>query len=898
MKKLPMWRRYLLFWGRKPEADVEREFRFHLEMRTQELIDQGKTPEDAGREAERCFGNADRFRAECKTIDDRMERRLAMMERLEIIGNDAMHTVRQLCHNPGFTAVTIFTLGLAIGANAAIFSVLHGVVLQPLPYHEPDRLVSLWESTPEPSRVTAANYLDWRAKNDVFEDVAIIGSSTLNLTGEGEPEQLRGARVSAGYFPLLGIQPILGRWFTAEEDVAGGPAVVLIDEGLWRRRFGADAGIVGKTIQLNSKSFTVLGVMPEGPYPSWPATSANLQFDAEYHRFWTPLAMAPQLRSNRFSHVFAVIARLKNDISIESAQTSMDGIGRSLAEAYPRTNRGEGILIKRLTDEIVGDVRTGLVILQVSVGFVLLIACANVTGLAIARLSSRRREIAVRTALGAGRSRLIGQFLAEGIVLSLAGGILGVAGAGAALRVLTSLAPPDFPRLDQVHLGSTTILFTAILCGLTILMFGLLPAIHASRSNPQDAISDGGRSSTAGASRHRVRRLLVTGQVTIAAMLLIGSALLVESFRNLRHVSPGFNPQRLLAAELSLPTLNYAGIPRISAFADSFLEKIRALPGVDAAAIAYDHPLKANWIDSFSIAKRPTEAGRDSPSAYYRIVSEGYFEAAGIPLVRGRSFNTFDNVTAKGAVIINEAFADKFFPGEDPIGETLDVRTPRAIWGAAVPEAFEIVGLVKDTRFLGIDQPPAPAFYVPFSQCPNGSFVALVKTRNNPDSIVPALRSIVWSIDPNQPIASTRSMDRIIDDELARPRFHMFVMTIFGIVALILACVGLYGLLAYLVSQRTPEIGIRVALGASSRDIYRLVVGQGLWLALIGVLAGLAGALALTRTLEKLLFGVSARDPMVFSASALLLLVVVIIACSIPAIRATSVDPASTLKAE
>ena len=898
MKKLPMWRRYLLFWGRKPEADVEREFRFHLEMRTQELIDAGRTPQEARKEAERYFGNAERFRAECKTIDDRIERRLAMMERLAILSNDVTHSIRQLWHNPGFTAVTIFTLALAIGANAAIFSVLHGVVLQPLPYHEPGRLVTLWESTPEPSRVTAANYLDWGAKNDVFEGVAIIGSSTMNLTGEGEPEQLRGVRVSAGYFPLLGIQPILGRWFTTDEDVAGGRPVVLIDEGLWRRRFGADPGIVGKTIQLNGRNFTTLGVMPEGPYPSWPVTSASLQFDAEYHRFWIPVAMSQQVRSNRFSHVFGAIARLKNHVSIESAQTSMDGIARSLAEAYPRTNRGEGILIRPLTDEVVGSVRTGLVILQVSVGFVLLIACANVTSLAIARLSSRRREIAVRTALGAGRSRLIGQFLAEGSVLSLAGGILGIAGAGIALRILTALAPPDFPRLDQVHLGNTTLLFTVVMCGLTLVMFALLPAIHASRSNPQDAISDSGRSATAGASRHRVRSLLVVGQVTIAAMLLVGSALLVESFRNLRHVSPGFNPQRLLAAELSLPTLSYPGIPRISAFADNFLERVRALPGVEGAAIAYDHPLDANWIDSFSIAKHPTEVGRDSPSAYYRIVSEGYFETTGISLVRGRSFNSFDNATSTGAVIINEAFADKFFPGGDPIGETLNVRTPRAIWGTGVPEAFEVVGLVKDTHFLGIDQAAAPAFYVPFSQCPNGSFVALVKTRKDPDSIVPELRSIVWSIDPNQPIASTRSMDGIIDDELAKPRFHMFLMTIFGTVALVLACVGLYGLLAYLVSQRTPEIGIRVALGASSQNIYRLVVGQGLWLAIIGVLGGLLGALALTRTLEKLLFGVSARDPMVFSVSALFLLVVVIIACSIPAIRATRVDPVTTLKSD
>jgi putative ABC transport system permease protein len=378
----------------------------------------------------------------------------------------------------------------------------------------------------------------------------------------------------------------------------------------------------------------------------------------------------------------------------------------------------------------------------------------------------------------------------------------------------------------------------------------------------------------------------------------VGSSLLVESFRNLRQVDPGFNPRRLLAAQLSLPTSNQPGIPRISGFTDSLLERLRALPGVEAAAIAYDHPLEANWIDGFSIAKRPTEVGRDSPSAYYRIVSEGYFETIGTPLIQGRSFNSFDSVTAKGAVIINESFADKFFSGEDPIGETLLVRTPRAIWGAAVPESFEIVGIVKDTRFLGIDQPAAPAFYVPFAQCPNGSFTTLVKTRKDPDSIVSELRSIVWSIDPNQPIASTRSMDGIIDDKLARPRFHMFLMTIFGAVALSLACVGLYGLLAYLVSQRTPEIGIRVALGASSQDIYRLVVGQGLWLAIIGVIAGLAGALALTRTLGKLVFEVSVRDPIVFSGSALFLLIVVVIACSIPAIRATRVDPVTTLKTE
>jgi putative ABC transport system permease protein len=898
MKRLPMWRRYLIFWGRQPEADLEREFLHHLELRTREFIESGVDPETARHEAERRFGDIDSFRAACLTIDRRFENRMAAAETLHQVRNDVGYALRQLRRAPAFTLITVLTLALAIGANASIFSVLHAVVLKPLPYHEPDRLVALWESVPEHFRVAAANYLDWRDKNEVFEDVAIFGAGTANLTGDGEPEELRGLRVSANYFPLLGVKPILGRWIAAEENAPDAAPVVVIDEGLWRRRFGADRAIVGKTTRLSDRVYTIVGVMPEGLYPSWPSAPGRMEFAAEYHRYWAPLAMTPQLRDNRFSHVFGAIARLKPGITLAGAQSAMDALGRALEAAYPRTNKDEGVALTPLTNELVGNVRSGLVILQVSVTLVLLIACANVTSLSVARLSSRRREIAVRSALGAGRFRLVRQFLIEGMLLAAAGGIFGVAGALAALRVLAAVAPPDFPRMDQVQIGAITVLFTTLVCGLACFLFALIPAFHASQPNPLEAMRDSGRSMTAGASRQRVRQLLVVGQVAIAAMLIIASGLLIESFANLKNVAPGFNPVRLLSADLTLPSAKYPSVARISAFADELLQKAQASAGIESAALAYDNPLKATWIDIFSIHKRPTVPGRESPSAYFRIVSPGYFETVGVRLLRGRMFNEFDSASGKGAVIVSEAFAGKFFSGEDPLGEVLDIRSPRSIWGPTVPAEFEIVGIVQDTRFLGLDQPPAPAFYVPFAQCPSGQMTALVRTRTDPDSIVPSLRSLVRTIDPQQPIAAARSLELIVNGELARPRFNMFLMSTFGVVALLLAAVGVYGLLAYLVSQRRQEIGVRVALGASRPEVYRLIVGQGLILAVTGVALGTSGAFVLTRALSKLLFGVSARDPLTFAVSVLVLLVVVIIASSIPAMRATRVNAVVTLRAD
>jgi putative ABC transport system permease protein len=604
--------------------------------------------------------------------------------------------------------------------------------------------------------------------------------------------------------------------------------------------------------------------MPDGLYPSWPAAPGVMNFTTEYHRFWTPMAMNPQVRNNRFSHVFGAIGRLKSGVALADAQSSMDVIARALAEAYPLNNKGEGIALNPLADELVGNVRNGLIILQVSVGFVLLIACANVTSLAIARLSARRREIAVRTALGAARGRLVRQFLIEGMLLAFAGAVLGIAGATGTLRLLASLAPSDFPRMDQVHVGGVTILFTLIVSGLVCFLFATLPALQASKANPQEAINDSGRSMTTGTGRQRLRQLLVAGQMAIAVMLVIGSALLIESFRNLKNVDPGFSPVRLLTVNLSLPSSSYPNPARISGFADELLAKMNASSDIETSALAYDHPLEATWIDIFSIAKRPTAPGRDSPSGYFRIVSPTYFQTVGMTLVRGRTFNNFDTASAKGAAIISEAFAEQFFPGEDPIGEILDIRTPRAIWGQVVPANFEIVGIVKDTRFLGIDQAPAPAFYVPFAQCPSGQITTLVRTRREPDSLGPS--------------------------------FNMFLMTVFGLVALSLAAVGIYGLLAYLVSQRSQEISVRLALGASRGDVFGLIVGKGLALAVAGVLAGIVAALALTRTMEKLLFGVNARDPFMFAASAVFLVVVVFVACSIPALRATRVNPAGTLR--
>jgi putative ABC transport system permease protein len=813
---------------------------------------------------------------------------------------DLRFGARMLLKHPGFTTVAVTTLALGIGANTAIFSVVNAVLLRPLDYREPNRVVALWENVPAKGgrwRVAPANFFDWKKQSQVFEEVAAFGASTLNLTGAGEPAQLSGSRVSEGYFGALGVGPALGRAFLPEEYEPGKGQVVILGHALWRGRFGSDPNVLGKTVRLDGAAYTVVGVMPAGVYPTWPTTS-KISFDASRQEYLVPMSFSPAWASNRSSHVLGVVARLKGGVTVERARADMSLIARRLEDAYPSNNAGAGALVNPLADEVVGDVRPALLVLLGAVGLVLLIACANVASLLLAQLAARRREVAIRAALGAGRARLVRQFLIEGALLSLAGGASGALLAAWGVDLLLKVMPSEIPRLDQVGVDARVLLFTLALSAFTSLVFGFAPALQASRADLRETLKEAGRAGGASPSRQRFRRLLVVAQVALAVVLVVGAALLVKSFRRLREVDPGFNPERVAVLSLSLPQSKYAEWQKISGFYSQLVERVRALPGVRSATIAYDNPLTSNWLDSFTIEGRPEPQAGDTPVECFRPVGHEYFRTVGIELVRGRHFEEQDDPAHPGATIINEAFAKKYFPGEGPLGKRLLTQTPARMTNGPMPTAFEIVGVVRDTKFKGLSAESSPAFYVPARQFPLSNMVVMARVDGDPAAYAQALRDAVWSLDRDQPINAVTTLDAIVAEDIAQPRFNMLLMGLFGALALLLAAVGVYGLLSYTVAQRTREIGVRIALGAQGRDIFSLTLRQGVAPALAGVFVGLAAAFALTRFLSSLLYGTGANDLSTYAFVAALLTAVALLACYLPARRATKVDPMEALRYE
>ena len=815
---------------------------------------------------------------------------------------DFKHSLRGLAGNPGFTVASVLTLALGIGAATAIFSVVHGVVLRPLPFREPDRLVAVWETNLErdfaKSRTTAANYLDWRVQNQVFEEMGVFGARGFNLTGRGEPELLRGARVSAGYFRALGVEPIAGRTFLPEENEPGGERAVVLSHGLWRSRFGAETDIVGRSILLNDDPYIVVGVMPSGVYPSWPSSTGKMRFLPQYHQIWVPMVFDDRLRGERGSHLFGVVARLRVGFSRQQAQAEMDTIAHRLEREYPVFNKGMGIRLDPLADEVVGDVRLALFVLLGAVALVLLIACANTASLLLARGSARHKEIAIRTALGAGRLELVRQLLVESLVLGLLGGGVGIFLAKLGISGLTRLSPQELPRLSEVGIDLTVLVFALFLSLLAGLLFGLTPALQLARRNFNEALKEGGRSSGQGSTRPRLRPLLVIAEVGLAVTLVIGAALLIKSFRRLMEVDPGFRAGNILVVDLVLSPTKYSEWHQISSFHSRLLEQIRSMPGVRHAALGYDHPLETNWYDDFLIEGRPDPQPGETPLAIYRPVGVDYFRTLGITLARGRPFGERDDPDHPGAVIINESLAARHFPDEDPIGRRFLVDGPSYPWGDAMPGAFEIVGIVSDVRFFGLARESEPAFYLPARQHPLPDMSVFVGTERDPLELVESLRREVWALDPDQPIAQVTTMDDVLGASVAQPRFNTLVLGLFGVAALLLAAVGIYGLLSYTVSHRTHEIGLRIALGARGRDMIHHFVGRALVLASVGIGLGLAGAVALTRVVGSLLYGVSTTDPETFAGVALFAALVAGLASYVPARRAARVDCMVALRYE
>jgi putative ABC transport system permease protein len=814
-------------------------------------------------------------------VDSKTGGRQGGVHMLADVLRDTRYAMRQLIKAPGFTGVAIVTLALGIGATSAMFSVINGVLLRPLPYPEAERLVHVYEILPRFGRfsVAPASFLDWRTQNTVFERlIAYNGGVGATLSDAEGAERLFAAAVSWDLFETLRVKPALGRGFTASEDVPGRNRVAVLSHGMWQRRFAGDPNVLGRSITLNGEPSTVIGVAPEG-----------FSFPSRQTELWMPLALNPA-NASRGGHFLAVIGRLKPAVSREQAGAEMKTIAERLAQQYPQNSANESAGVIGLHDDIVGDSRSALFILMAAVGVVVLIACANVANLLLVRAAVRGKEMAIRTALGAARRRLVLQMLAESLVLSFAGGGLGLLLAYYAMAPIRTLSAGSIPRVNDVSMDTTVLLFALGTSLLTGLLFGLAPAWQASRTGVSDVLKEGGRSSTAGATGWVRSGLLVT-EVALSIVLLVGAALLLRSFARVTGVDPGFRADHVLTFRVALPNASYREPHRRTAFFDALLARLDAHPQIAAAGMIQTLPMRGDYYLSVLIQGRPAPKPGEGLSASHRVVSPDYFKALGIPLLRGRMFTDRDTDKAPMVALVDETFVERNFPGEDPIGRGLDI-------GNGTDGFYEIVGVVGNVRHDGLASTPGPTMYVPHKQDPFSAMVMVVKTEGDPAQLSSAAREAVRGIDPALPAYAMAPLADIVSDSVAQRRFSMLLLAVFAGVALFLAAVGLYGVVAYAVNQRTREIGLRMAIGAQRGDVLSLIVGGGMKLAIIGVAIGLAGALALSGFVEAMLFDVTPLDPTSYGVTASVLLAVAALACYVPARRAMQVDPIVALRNE
>jgi putative ABC transport system permease protein len=875
-----------LFHMTHVEQDLDEEARSYLEMLADENVKAGKTPEDARRAALIEFGGLDQVKEQVR------DARVGVF--LETIWLDLRNATRTLAKSPGFTAVAVLTLALGIGANTAIFSVVSAVLLRPLPLKDPDRLIQLARRYVYKGQIIGSNTgisvplsAYWIKENRVFEHMAGYDFSGpgFNLAGGSEPERLRGIRVTANFFRLVGVNPVLGRNFLPEEDYPGAERVVILSHELWQQRFGANRDLLGKPLTLSGETYTVIGVMP-----------TFFQF-SEQADLWTLLRGVPN--SQDLANQLHVVGRLKPDISMESARLEMDRVARQVRQEYPTwVGKYETVGLIPLREQLVGEVEPALLLLLGSVGLVLLIACANVANLLLARATARKREMGVRMALGASRLRLIRQLLTESALLSLMGGALGLLLGAWGLEVLLAIEPGNIPRLGEIGINGRVLGFTLAVSLLTGIIFGLAPAFEASKSDLNEALQEGTSRTTVGLRRRRARNLLVVSEISLALVLLIGATLLMESFRRLRSVKPGIDPGHVLTLEMSVTESKYATTPQVANFYRQVLQRIEALPGVETAAAVSGLPLDQTLSWNFDIEGR-SRGGKGQ----WRAITPSYFKVMRIPLVQGRYFTEGDAEKASAVVIINETLARQQWPSEDPIGQHLTM----SMGPERVDVPRQIVGIVGDVMLSLLDKSVSPELFVPCAQVPSKMMVFMnqiqppnwvVRTDLDPLSLGEAVKREIQRVDRQQPVFNIRSMEQVVSTLIAPQNFNTLLMGVFAAIALVLASVGIYGVMSYSVQQRTHEIGIRIALGAQKDDVVRLVVGEGMLLALVGVAIGLAASLALTRVLSSLLFGVSARDPMILAGVSILLVSVALLACYIPARRATKVDPMVALRCE
>jgi putative ABC transport system permease protein len=809
---------------------------------------------------------------------------------------DLRFGVRMLFKQPGFSLIAVLTLALGIGANAAIFSMIHTLLIQPLPYRDAGRVLfaMAWDVQRD-QRVfhgMAADFQDWRTQCSAFEQAAGYRYWSVNLTGGGEPERVQGYFVTANLFALLGVEPWLGRVFQPGEDRPGAPRVAVLSHGLWQRRFGADQSVIGRTVALNDESYTIIGVMP----PKFEFPQLNFKGD-----LWVPFTYDPaRLRTDPSANFSMVaVARLRPDRTLAQAQAEMDGIFRRLAQQYPVTNAGVGIRLAPMQEELTREMRGPLLALLVAAAFVLLIACANVANLLLARAQTRAKEMALRAALGATAWRITRQMLTESLLLAFAGGGLGVL-LGHWLLAATRAVVPEhirnsMPALMEIGINTQVLLFAFAAALFSCLLFGLAPALRLARCELVADLKEGGRSPGSGL-RHRAGNVLVVAEVVLSVLLLVGAGLALRSLWALFNVNPGFEAGNLLVLDIALPPTRYAQAEQRTNFYRAALSRLAALPGVEAVGAVNTLPFSTSRLRNPLLIEGQPPALGAQPNADIRAINPDYFRALGMRLIRGRPFGAQDNRQAQPVAIVNQAFVRQYFPNEEPLGKRIRFGNPST--PLAQSPWLLIVGVVSDVKHLDLVEPVLAESYSPLEQVPIAALTLAVRTNGAPAGLMAPVREQLRALDANLPLYNVQTMEQVMARSLFRQRLATSVMLAFGGVALLLATVGLFGLISYAVNQRTHELGIRLALGATARDVLRLVIGQGMKLALIGLLIGLASSFALMRVIKTLLFGVSAADPLTFAASALLLLAVSLLACWIPARRAAKVDPMVALRHE
>jgi putative ABC transport system permease protein len=868
-----------LFRDSRMESELSREIESHMALLQEDFENRGLPPEAARLAARRAYGGV----AQAQEL----HREARGFPRVEHLFKDARYGARTLLRAPVFSLVAVITLALGIGANTAIFSVVNAVLLRPLAYRDADRLVVALHYGSSP--VAPANYIDWRDQSRSFEAMAAAEYWSANLTGGDAPEHLLGLRMTQNLMPMLGVDPLLGRVFAPGEDRAGAEHEVVLSYRLWQRLFNGDAKVLGKPVTLNNEAYTVVGVMPAGFQfaPFW-ATRAEL---------WVPLAFGDRVHS-RDGNSLRIFARLKPGVTLAQARAEMAAITARLERQYPGTNRD--VVVTPLKEKVVGRIETPLLTLLCACGFVLLIACANVAHMLLARTSGRQKEIAVRTALGAGRGRVIGQLLTENLLLAALGAAAGLLVALWGIQALVALSPAYIPRVESVAIDARVVLFLLGITALTAVVFGLVPAMHVASGNLSDALKEGGRTGGDGGSRNRLRGFLVASEFALAFMLLIGAGLMLRSFVALQAVDPGFNPHHVLSMVVSVAGSNEAETGRRSVFYRQLLDRVRALPGVQSAGAINHLPLAGDtWGWSFQIEGRPKPRPGESPQAVYRVAMPGYFETMRLPVLRGRALAQADDARAPGVVIVNERAAAVYWPGQDPLDKRISFDAGNT-W-------LTVIGVARNARQEDWATDPYPEVYLAALQNrdflgigeSNTAYITLVlRTAGDPGELASAVKSAVWSFDRNLPISAVLTMDNVVTAATSQQHFEMLLFGLFAAVALILAAVGIYGVMNYSVSRRTREIGIRISLGASQAAVLRMVVQQGMMQALGGTAVGIVGALLLGRLMTGMLYGVRPTDPVTFAGVAIALGAVALLASGIPARKATAIEPMVALRSE